>query len=122
MKLGRHRRTIAVVGIVLSVTFLLPLWLHAEVPQQINYQGLLTDDVGTPLDGDYQMVFSIYDASSGGTPIWSEIQTATVVNGIYNVQIGQDPTGNPFPADLFDGQRWLGVTVGADDEMALDSR
>ena len=40
-----------------------------------------------------------------------------MTDGIYNVLIGQDPTGNPFPETLFDGPRWLGVTVEDDGEM-----
>jgi hypothetical protein len=33
------------------------------------------------------------------------------------VQIGQDPGGNPFPDTLFEGPRWLGVSVGSDPQM-----
>ena len=46
-----------------------------------------------------------------------EGQTVAVDAGFYNVQIGQDPAGNSFPPNLFDGQRWLGVAVDADAEM-----
>jgi hypothetical protein len=90
-----------------------------EVPQQISFQGYLTDDLGNPVDGnDYVMVFSIYSVLDGGSPMWWEEQTVEVTDGVFNIQIGQDPAGNPFPNDLFDGQRWLGVTVGGDDEMS----
>ena len=60
------------------------------------------------------MKFSIYDEAVDGTALWSEEQAILVINGIYNVQIGQITISNPFPGDLFDGQRWLGVTVGLD--------
>ena len=102
---------------VLAMTGTLPITGFGEVPQQVNYQGQLTDDVGNPLDSNYVMVFSIYDVPNGGTALWWEEQTITVDNGMYDVHIGQDPTSNSFPTDLFEGQRWLGVTVGADAEM-----
>lgn len=102
---------------VLAMLAAVPIIGFGDVPQQVNYQGRLTDDVGNPLDGNFVMVFSIYDVASEGTALWWEDQTVALTGGIYNVQIGQDPTGNPFPSGLFDGQRWLGVTVGADAEM-----
>ena len=101
----------------LAMALLLPVRGYADVPQQISYQGAITDDFGDSLDGSYTMVFSIYAVDSGGTPLWWEQQTVTVTDGIYNVLICQDPVGNPFPANLFDGQRWLGVRVGSDAEM-----
>ncbi len=109
-------RVVVLLG-VLVIVAALPVTGFGDVPQQVNYQGYLTDDVGNPLDNDHVMVFSIYDVSSAGTALWWEEQTVSVANGIYNVRIGQDPTGNPFPAGLFDGQRWMGVTVGIDAEM-----
>ena len=115
----RHRAEMRIVMTLLGVLIMavLPVTGFGEVPHQINYQGYLTDDLGEPLEGDYVMLFSIYDVSTGGTTLWWEEQTVAVANGIFNVQMGQDPTGNPFPTDLFDGQRWLGVAVGLDAEM-----
>jgi hypothetical protein len=68
----RQIRSIIIVGLLLSVTYHLPLWLPAEVPRVMNYQGLSTDDAGVPLDGDCHMVFSIYDTTFGGIPLLSE--------------------------------------------------
>jgi hypothetical protein len=39
------------------------------VEPSLTYQGMLTDPVGTPLDGTYPMIFSLYDEPSGGTPL-----------------------------------------------------
>ena len=96
-----------------------PAMIHAEVPNQINYQGYLTDSDGNPVpDNNYGMLFTIYDSSTGTIGLWDEFQTVTVTKGIYNVHVGSvDPIGNPFPENLFDGQRWLGVTVEGDPEM-----
>lgn len=103
---------------ILTQLAMFPINGFSEVPHQINFQGHLTDGLSNPLDGDYYIVFSIYDVSTGGTALWWEAQTVSVTYGIYNVQIGQNPTGNPFPNNLFEGNRWLGVTVETDAEMA----
>ena len=90
--------------------------LVAQVPQLINYQGVLTNpDTGERLAGTYSMTFSIYSVETGGTAIWTETQDVTVQNGIFNALLGNV---NPIPLDLFDGSdRYLGVKVGSDDEM-----
>ena len=41
-------------------------------PTLMHYQGRLTDAGGNPLNATYDMVFSIYDAASGGTLTWTE--------------------------------------------------
>jgi hypothetical protein len=110
------RGVIALLGI-LALVAALPINGFGEVPQQVSHQGQLTDAAGNLLDGNYVMLFSIYDVSTGGTALWWEEQTVALTNGIFNVQMGQDPTGNPFPTELFDGHRWLGVAVGLDAEM-----
>lgn len=87
----------------------------ANVPGKINYQGYLTDSMGSAVaDGTYSITFSIYDSAS--TLLWSEVQTTVeVADGIFSVHIGQDPLGNPFPE--FYGNMYLGVKVGSDPEM-----
>ncbi|RLC15729.1 MAG: hypothetical protein DRH93_19425, partial [Deltaproteobacteria bacterium] len=103
--------------IVLSIVFLLfcTCLAMAQVPAKINYQGYLTDNLGTIVpNGPYTITFAIYDDSN--SRLWSEIQTAVeVAEGIFNVQLGQDPSENPFPE--FDGEMYLGVTVESDPEM-----
>ena len=46
----------------------------------IAYQGRLADAAGAPLTGTYNMVFRLYDAATGGTPLWSEPWTGS--NGV----------------------------------------
>lgn len=104
------------VGLLLLLT-IVPAVSHAAVPQQINYQGMLTDSTGNPVpDGDYGMIFIIYDAPTGGAELWSVSQTVTVTKGIYNVilDLGYDL---PPPPEFFDRDLYLGVTVGTDAEM-----
>ncbi|MBU4263905.1 MAG: hypothetical protein KKC76_18775 [Proteobacteria bacterium] len=69
------------------------------VPEIINFQGKLTDSGGVPLEGVYDMRFYICDSETGGSCHWTEDQSVTVIEGIYNLQLGAI---SDFPVDLFD--------------------
>ena len=102
--------------IILLLAFMPFSTAVAQVPQQINFQGLLTDTSGNPVpDDDYEMTFAIYDTSSDGTRLWSEAKTVKVVNGIYNVILGK-PGNGIDPIDMT-GDRYLGISVSGDVEM-----
>ncbi|MCK5232828.1 MAG: hypothetical protein KAR13_21320, partial [Desulfobulbaceae bacterium] len=110
------RRFLTIIVGMLFLLTMVPLAGYADVPQSINYQGYLTDSGGNAVaDGDYLMGFSIYNVFTGGTSLWSEAQTVAVTNGIYDVILGQP--GNLLDPDDFDGELYLGITVGTDDEM-----
>ncbi|OGC04107.1 hypothetical protein A2276_05775 [candidate division WOR-1 bacterium RIFOXYA12_FULL_43_27] len=85
---------------------------HAAVPTQINVQGILKDSSGNLLaNKTYSIVFSIYSASSGGSPLWTETQSVPVKDGIYNVQIGSVNTALDTTT-VFDGKtRYLGIKL-----------
>ncbi|MAX22097.1 MAG: hypothetical protein CMJ60_07995 [Planctomycetaceae bacterium] len=106
----------------------------ANPPERMTYQGYLVDGNGDPLGKDvpanYDVVFRIYDAKSGGNKIWSEQQTVTVDKGYFSVLLGEgvkfsnEVYGNLSVA--FDGadasDRFIGITViglgGVDTEIA----
>jgi hypothetical protein len=85
-----------------------------DVPPTMSYQGVLYDDVGSPVpDGEYPLTFRLYTVASGGTAIWTEAQTVVVEDGVLNVILGSvSPLGLPF-----DQQYWLGITINADPEL-----
>ena len=89
--------------------------LQAQPPQLLNYQGKLVMD-GTPANGDFNITFAMYSSATGGTALWNETQNVTVTNGVFNVLLG---SVTPFPSTLFtgSGDRYLGITVGSDQEM-----
>ncbi|MDQ7780933.1 MAG: hypothetical protein RDV41_14645 [Planctomycetota bacterium] len=102
------------VALLLTIAILATMTSAWAIPQLISFQGRLTDSLGNPLTGPYSIVFSIYDVSSGGSPIWQETQPAVpVTDGIYNVYLGSvTPLNLPFDVDC-----WLALKVGADPEM-----
>jgi hypothetical protein len=86
----------------------------------IAYQGRLADANGSPLTGTYNMIFRLYDAATGGTPLWTEQWTGSngvkVSDGLFNVMLGSLA---PIPTSLVTDHAslFLGITVGTDDEM-----
>lgn len=77
--------------IVLFGVFLIlqPCLGHTAIPQQIDYQGYLTNAARVPVNGNVRMVFKIYDVESGGTELWSETHSnVQVSHGVYSVNIG----------------------------------
>jgi hypothetical protein len=104
-----ERKVIQLVFSLLVLSTIITLSAYGAVPQEINYQGYLTDAVGNPVDDMVDMTFNIYNVDTGGTALWTETQLdVEVVNGVYHVQIGAVV---PLPYNLFDGDRYLGVAV-----------
>ena len=111
-------RTLGVCFCVLAVTLVLALSTVADVPSLINYQGILTDSGGQPIDGQHDLTFKIYPDSMQATPpVWTEVHTGVDVDdGLFNVILG---SVSSIPESLFaDGERWLGTTVDSDPEMS----
>lgn len=102
---------LALGAIVVSVLVFSGYSVKAAIPHLINYQGMLTDNSGTPLTGSYNLTFEIYDDTTAGNLEWSEPQTGVQVqNGLFNVVLGQVNA-----LDLaFDEQYWLEVQVDND--------
>ena len=104
---------------LLSITLLTAIMAFAAVPQQITYQGYLTDDVGDPVaDGTYSIQFAIYSAPVDGKEFWnSGFQNVEVTNGLFTVELG-DSNMTPIPHDLYtDTSLYLGITIDGEKEM-----
>jgi hypothetical protein len=103
-------KRLIVVSAVLAV-LMLGQWIAAEVPQMINYQGVLSDSTGQPLSGGYYLTFTIYDAPEDpGNILWQEGKTVTVSNGLFSVMLG---SMTPLTDTVFsDTGRYLGIRVG----------
>ena len=92
-------------------------------PSLMSYQGFLVDGNGGMLAPsnpiNFSVVFRIYGASTGGSPLWTEAQTVTVDKGNFSVVLGEGgPEGSEARPDLssvFASNRasdlYLGITV-----------
>ena len=84
----------------------------AEIPKMINYQGMLTDDSGNPLNGTPDITFRIYNDPTGGTQKWTETHPGvSVTNGLFNVILG---SVNPIDTLSFSQDYWLEIQVDND--------
>jgi hypothetical protein len=112
MNVATLSRTFLSIALMLILAASLSL---AQVPRTISYQGVLTDANGTVVpDGNYNLTFKIYDTSSGGTPLWTEVQSVAVSKGIFSVILGSvAPINLPFNKPYY-----LGVTVGTGAELS----
>ena len=102
---------------LLFVGMIFPGFSFGQIPHLINYQGILFNlSSGQPVaDNTYSITFSIYDASAGGSAIWSENQSVTTKNGLYDVLLG---SRTALTAAILSGsEKYLGIKVGSDPEM-----
>ena len=86
----------------------------AEIPEYINYQGKLTDGEGSPIaDGDYSVIFAIWDEENEGDQLWGNDINVTVVNGLFTVALG------PIEDNIFSTgvDRWLSIDIGGEGEL-----
>ena len=102
-------------SLYLSFYFILiPVLVSAQIPKLISYQGILTNSEGEPLpDGDHSLLFTLYDAPSGGNLVWQESQVITLSKGLFNTNIGME-TNLDIP---FDRPYWLGISVDGGAEL-----
>ncbi|MCC7437444.1 MAG: hypothetical protein IT211_02995 [Armatimonadetes bacterium] len=87
----------------------------AQVPQTISFQGLATNAGSTTpvADGSYSVAFRLYESGTGGSAVWSENQTVSVVRGLFKASLGSvTPLGLKF-----DKPYYLGITINNGAEL-----
>jgi hypothetical protein len=85
----------------------------AVLDDGIPVQGRLTDSSGVPLSGSYALTLSLYDVTSGGSPLCSEVEIVTVADGLFTATL------DGCTGEQLDGrQLYLGIRVGADPQMS----
>lgn len=109
------RKSLAVV-VMGTVIFFLSSISSADVPHVITYSGKVTKVHGGPLNGTFQLTFSIYPDTLGTPADWTETQPEVVVkHGLFSVLLG---SVNPIAPSVFDGSiKYLGVQVESDPEL-----
>jgi hypothetical protein len=81
-------------AMVCLLAFTLSSSATIKIPKKMNYQGYLTDTGGTPITGNKNLRFRLYDAAGTATN-WNETHSNVIItNGIFNVVLG---AGNPAP-------------------------
>ena len=119
-------RTIAI-GLAVLGSIALALPSSAQV---MNYQGLLTDTAGAPLDpGQYTVTFNIYDHPTNTAPanlVWGPFRFDGVARpkvnlsgGRFNVVLGPNDATSRSLTDIFNNGSpgFLGIRVGGNPEI-----
>jgi uncharacterized protein (TIGR02145 family) len=90
---------LSILGLLLSSSL-----ASAQAPQKIAYQAVARNAAGTVLPNQtVKLRFSVRNASSNGTIVYQETQTATTSNiGLFNVNIGEGTVS----AGIFAGIDW----------------
>ncbi len=96
-------------GLAVAALLLLVSLCSAQIPEQMNYQVMLTDDADQPLaDQSVELLFRIYNVEAGGSQLWTETHdVATNSIGVASVVLGST---NPIHL-LFSVPLWLQVEV-----------
>jgi len=95
--------------------FVCALSLNAQVPQQISFQGRLSNDDGSIVaDGEYLLTFRLYDSPTGTAVLWNESINTTISNGLFSVMLGNVV---PFDGVDFGTPLWISVQIGDDTEL-----
>jgi hypothetical protein len=104
-----------VLPIIALCSILLTTGVYSQIPQTISYQGFLSSG-GVPVpDSSYDLTFRIYNVSSGGAALWTELDTVAVSKGAFSVILGKS---TPLAAVSFNQQLYIGVTNGANPEFS----
>lgn len=114
------RLIVIIVFVSTLLLFIAASFVTAQTPQMINYQGHLVDNSGKPIDDVISMVFTIYDDSTTGNPLWTEsFSSVTVAEGLFSVDLSLESQPVPFNEipNIF-----LGITVGSDPEISPRTR
>lgn len=97
--------------------FVLATAMGGASPTTINYQGRLTGTGGGAVTTQISVVFTFWDAVTGGNQLGTFADTDQVtpdLNGIFTTEIGDDPL-LPIPESLFAGSNvWLNVAINGE--------
>jgi hypothetical protein len=94
---------------------------ESQAGETIPYAGRLASQAGGPVtDGVYDFTFTLYDAETDGTLLWSETQTGvTVKGGAFVASLG---SVIPLSKEALVGSnRWLAVSVRGPGEKAFSA-
>jgi len=128
--------SLGIITLALLQKWNVPASAAPGIYKALNYQGKLEDTGGIPVaDGPYNIIFTIYDAASGGNVLWTasesdavcgapftpQAKSVTVSKGVFSTMLGE--SGDcPLDLNFNDDSYYLGMTVGADSEMTPRKR
>jgi len=103
-----------------SITVLLSIIVIAfnlVLSQTFVVQGVLRDPAGRTVEnGTHSVTFTLYDAQSTGTELWTETHgSVTTEHGVFSAELGNTSTLNALS---FTNSPWLGISVDGGNEIS----
>ncbi|MCE3226688.1 MAG: hypothetical protein K0S32_1239 [Bacteroidetes bacterium] len=93
-------------NIYFILCFFIAGFTFSQSPSLINYQGIARDAAGVPITTPVKIRFEIYSSLSGGTAVYSEVQTTSTNSlGIFSTQIGK--TTGTINVNWGSGNNWF---------------
>jgi hypothetical protein len=92
--------------------------IHSQV--NLSVQGSIQNSSGAAIpDGQYEIIFNIYDVANGGEAIWTEIQPKVeIIGGLYSCVLGLiTPLTESKAAFNFTNTYYLGVSIKGKTEV-----
>jgi len=120
----RRKNYFALGVVMLALLVAVPAYAQGVTPSLLNYQGLLTDSNGDPINAQGLVVtFRIWDDPTSTDPFslrWEETLTIDVTDGLFNVILGETV---PITEDVFStSQSYLGLTIQGEPESSPRTR
>lgn len=119
VRLGRVLAAVAVLAVMASLgaTLARPAASVAATSDNLNFQARLQSSSGAIVpDGSYNIEFKLYNASTGGSALWTEdylnsaSQGVTVINGYLSVNLG---SVTAFPGNIsWDQNLYVTMNIG----------
>ena len=101
---------------ILATSFncILASLLMAQEPQMFRYQGRILDNDAL-VSGNLDFSFKLYDTPTGGTSLYEDTASITVVDGLYSTMIGDDTTSGGDLGDALNNPAvYLEIEVGGE--------
>ncbi len=105
---GKTMKTLMRLITMTALLFIAVTNTLAQVNPVVSMQGFLTDSTGRALpDGEYTIIFRIYDDAAAVTELWEESHIVVLDHGLYDAFLGSSqPLNIQLNRDL-----WLSVEV-----------
>lgn len=99
--------------------FFVAIAFQLQAQATLSIQGIIQKSNGAAVDdGNYDLTFKLYPATTGGTAVHTETQNVAVAGGIYSTELG---ASTPLTA-AFDQTYYLGVSVDGGAELIPRAR
>jgi len=105
---ANHRLT-RIFWLLIPIVALLIVGCVPNLIPTFSHQGRLLDSSGDPVaDGNYEVIYHLYNSAIEGSPVYTDTQTVVVEDGLFTTSIGAIDSIEP---EIFSQPTWMEITV-----------